>query len=70
MHSQQSRTRDQIQAADLSLKVLSCGQVQQIDDLLSEMGPFGELHLIVKKGRLRFIQKVESLDVFEQEHAP
>jgi hypothetical protein len=49
-----------------SLKVLNYLQVRRIDQLLSELGPFGELRLIVKNGTLRFIQKLESYD-FTQE---
>ncbi len=54
------------EVSTLSLKVLSCDQVKRIDDLLSELGPFGELRLIVKKGRVRFIEKVESFDLADE----
>lgn len=49
----------------LMLKVLSLGQIQKIDEMLDELGPFGELRLIKKKGHLRFVEKVESFD-FDQ----
>jgi hypothetical protein len=32
------------------------------------MGDFGELRLIVKKGRVRFIEKLESYDAEENQH--
>lgn len=50
------------------LKVLTYSQVRKIDEMLSEMGDFGELRLIVKKGRVRFIEKLESYDAEENQH--
>jgi hypothetical protein len=50
----------------ISLKVLSRSQIKRIDEMLSELGPFGELRLIVRKGRLRFIERVESIDLLEE----
>ena len=67
MRRQSIKANHQAQPSDLSLKVLSCCQVQQIDDMLSEMGAFGELRLIKKKGQVRFIEKVESFDLLEGE---
>jgi hypothetical protein len=67
MQRQSTKASHQLQPSDLSLKVLNCCQVQQIDDMLSEMGAFGELRLIKKKGRVRFIEKVESFDLLEGE---
>ena len=42
------------------LKTLSWEQVLKIDDVLTELGPFGEVRLIKAKGKVRFIQVVES----------
>ena len=47
-------------ALDKPLKVLTPGQIQRIDDALAGLGPFAEVRLIKNKGKLRFIQKVES----------
>ena len=44
------------------LKVLSPAQVIYIDKLLDELGAFGEVRLIKRGGKVRFIQKVESMD--------
>lgn len=66
MQSREAKASDRIADLRLSLKVLNCVQVQRIDDLLNEIGPFGELRLIKKKGRLRFIETVESFDVLEE----
>ena len=39
---------------------LSVQQVQQINRALAEIGEYGEVRLIVEKGRLRFVQRVTS----------
>jgi hypothetical protein len=67
MRRQDTKVSDQMLSSALSLKVLSRCQVQQIDDMLSEMGAFGELRLIKKKGQVRFIEKVESFDLLDAE---
>lgn len=46
----------------LTLHCLTPRQVQMIDDALREVGEFGEVRLVVQRGRLRFIEKLESLD--------
>lgn len=43
------------------LRVLSPADVLTVDRALAAVGPFGEVRLIVKRGRLRFIEKVESI---------
>ena len=45
---------------DSPLEVLTPCQITQIDQALTELGPFSEVRLIKSRGRLRFIQKVES----------
>lgn len=50
----------------LVLKVLSYAQIVKIDEMLDELGPFGELRLIKKKGHLRFVEKVESFDFVDE----
>ncbi len=42
------------------LKRLSLQQVQRIDDFLTSLGDYGEVHLIVQNGELRYINTVES----------
>lgn len=42
------------------LQVLTLKQILMIDSLLKSIGQFGEVHLIVSHGELRFINKVES----------
>ena len=45
---------------DRPLSVLKLEHIRQIDDALAELGPFGEVRIIKQRGKLRFIQKVES----------
>jgi hypothetical protein len=66
MQTDEIKVSNDIPAPMISLKVLSHSQIQRIDDMLSEMGPFGELRLIKKKGSLRFIERVESFDFSEK----
>ena len=49
-----------ILALDKPLKVLTARQIQKIDDALAGLGPFAEVRLVKNRGKLRFIQKVES----------
>jgi len=48
-------------------KALTPEQIQQINEILSAMGDFGEVHLIVKSGELRYINKVESYKVWSDD---
>lgn len=50
-----------VQDASLSM-LLSRPQIEMIDEALSSVGEFGEVHLIVQKGRLRFVVTQSSLD--------
>jgi hypothetical protein len=52
-------------ALDRPLNVLRLEYIRRIDDALSELGPFGEVRLIKQRGKLHFIQKVESLNIME-----
>ena len=45
---------------DLRLRLLTREQVKRIDELLADVGEYGEVHLIVQKGELRYINTVES----------
>lgn len=44
------------------LKFLNPKQVTMVDEALSTLGDFGELHLVVVKGNLRFIIVQKSYD--------
>ena len=43
-------------------KFLGRSQVEMIDEALDAVGPFGEVQLIVEKGRLRFVVTKNSHD--------
>jgi hypothetical protein len=67
MRHYQAKTQAMERPDENSLKVLNYSQVRRIDQLLSELGAFGELRLVVKNGTLRFIQKLESFDFTHEE---
>lgn len=45
------------------LKVLTPDQILEIDRALESLGPFGEVRLVKVKGKLRFIQRLESREL-------
>ena len=47
------------------LSVLKLEHIRQIDDALAELGPFGEVRIVKQRGKLRFIQKVDSESITE-----
>ena len=50
-----------------TLKKLTVEQVEQIDQLLSSLGEYGEIHLIVQRGVLKYINKMESHKAWKDE---
>lgn len=53
-------TCDVVIRLDRPLKMLTTEQIRQIDQALADLGPFAEVRLIKNKGKLRFIQRVDS----------
>jgi hypothetical protein len=51
----------------LKLKLLNLEQVRHIDHVLASLGDYGEVHLIVQRGDLRYINRVESFKVWKSE---
>jgi hypothetical protein len=49
-----------VDAEPLELEFLTPAQVARIDALLATVGDYGEVHLIVQHGELRYINRVES----------
>ena len=45
------------------LSFLTRQTVRRVDEALCRLGPYGEVRLVVMKGRLRFIQTVRSEEV-------
>lgn len=54
----------------LTLKYLSQAQIRQIDEVLAQLGDYGEVHLIIQHGELRFINKVESYKAWKTDEQP
>lgn len=48
-----------------ALKILDPQQVSMIDEALNSIGEFGEVRLVVEKGRLRFLITNKSFDVLK-----
>jgi hypothetical protein len=48
----------------LKVKALTREQIQQINEFLLAIGDYGEIHLIVQRGELRYINKLESHKVW------
>lgn len=48
-----------------SLTFLSPGQVMMIDEALKALGDYGEIRLIIEKGRLRFLVTQKSIDALK-----
>lgn len=48
-----------------ALKNLSKDHIRMIDEALGAVGEFGEVHLIVTKGRLRFLITQKSYDALK-----
>jgi hypothetical protein len=52
------------------LKKLTSDQVRQIDEALAAVGDYGEVHLIVQRGELRYVNKVESYKAIRRGDGP
>jgi len=55
-----------IQASD-TLKFLSDSQARMIDEALTAVGEFGEVRLVVQKGRIRYVVIEKSHDALKWE---
>jgi hypothetical protein len=60
-----SRKKDSFSGQEL--KKLSLEQIRRIDSLLASLGDYGEIHLIVQHGELRYINKVESYKAWKDD---
>ena len=66
MNENLSRNRSSANAINPKpLKFLGRSQIKMIDEALEAVGPFGEVQLIVEKGRLRFVVTKNSHDAFK-----
>lgn len=48
-----------------SFKFLKAHQIAMIDEALASLGEFGEVRLVVEKGRLRFLITQQSFDALK-----
>jgi hypothetical protein len=62
-----SSNNDVRSSQSLQLKKLTVEQVKYIDEVLASLGDYGELHLIIQNGELRYINKVESFSAKRSE---
>ena len=46
---------------------LTVEQIEQIDELLVSLGDYGEVHLVIQHGQVRYINKVESHKAWNDE---
>ena len=64
MDSYESNLYEDAPSTD-SLNFLSRRQVEMIDEALAALGEYGELRLVVEKGRLRFLITQKSFDALK-----
>jgi hypothetical protein len=60
-------TQDDSWLQNIKLTKLTLDQVKHIDEVLASLGEYGEVHLIVQHGELRYINKVESFTARKSE---
>ncbi len=66
MKDNNSLSRTQL-PSNLILTKLTLEQVKQIDEMLIDVGEYGEVHIIVQRGELRYINKVESYKLWNKD---
>jgi hypothetical protein len=55
----------ELKSENRTLKILNPRQVIMIDEALARVGDFGEVRLIIERGRLRFLTTQNSYDVLK-----
>lgn len=56
--------------SDLRLRKLTLAQIRRIDEMLVALPDYGEVRLIIQRGELRYINKVESFKAAEASPRP
>ncbi|MBI3914320.1 MAG: hypothetical protein HY327_09080 [Chloroflexi bacterium] len=46
--------------SDVKLERLDALEIKKIEEALKKVGAFGEVHLVVEKGRVRFVRTLKS----------
>jgi len=66
MHENSLKTKIQTAAGEsYTLKFMDWNQIPMVDEALSSLGEYGEVRLIVEKGRLRFLVTQKSYDALK-----
>jgi len=58
-------SQDKLFFEALKLKKLTLEHVRHIDEILATLGEYGEVHLVIQHGELRYINKVESFKAWK-----
>lgn len=59
MNNQEPSGNNQL-PRDLNLVKLTLEQIKRLDELLAEIGDYGQLHIIIEHGDLRYVNEVKS----------
>jgi len=66
MDERSVKTKIQTQSGDTYiLRFIEWDQIPMVDEALSSLGEYGEVRLIVEKGRLRFVVTQKSYDALK-----
>jgi len=65
MSEQYSQTQTAPKNGDYAFRFLQTHQIEMIDEALDSLGEYGEVRLIVEKGRLRFLITQKSFDALK-----
>jgi hypothetical protein len=65
MHASISRSKPETNPDIRDLNNLLSHQIEMIDHAIGSVGEYGEVHLIIEKGRLRFLVTKKSFDVLK-----
>jgi len=70
MEKEIPREKRVVPVSQLMLHALTPEQVEMIDRALMDVGAFGEVRLVKVKGKLRYIQKLESSQATPTDEEP
>ena len=59
--------QDALLSQALKLKKLTLEQIRHIDSIVASLDEYGEVHLVIQHGELRYINKVESFKAWKTE---
>ena len=65
MHASISQSKTGTNQNTRDLNNLQSHQIEMIDHAIGSVGEYGEVHLIIEKGRLRFLVTQQSFDVLK-----